>query len=262
MKRREEIIGDCRLILGDCLEVLPEIGRVDCAIVDPPYGTTACKWDKIQEGWPSLLKTNSLWSFGSLRYFFNQEFTGWKYAQDIIWEKHNGSNMRNDRFRCVHEMILHFYKGEWGDVFKSPVYTPTAMKKSVIRRKQPTHFGKIDKGSYETEQGGPQLMRSVIYAKSCHGYAEHPTQKPLDIVSPLVEYSCPRGGVVIDPFMGSGTTGVSCAKLGRKFIGIEISEEYFDIACRRIEEAYKQPDLFIEPIGAKEKNEIEFDWTK
>ncbi len=63
----------------------------------------------------------------------------------------------------------------------------------------------------------------------------------------LVNWFSDEGETVLDPFMGSGTTGVACAKLGRRFIGIEIDESYFDIACRRIEEAYRQPDMFIEP---------------
>ena len=74
----------------------------------------------------------------------------------------------------------------------------------------------------------------------------HPTQKPL----PLMEWCLthvPDARIILDPFMGSGTTGVACVKLGRKFIGIEISEDYFDIACKRIEEAYRQPDFFVEP---------------
>jgi site-specific DNA-methyltransferase (adenine-specific) len=75
-------------------------------------------------------------------------------------------------------------------------------------------------------------------------YHPHPTQKPIKLMRRLVKRT---KGVVLDPFMGSGTTGVACAKLGRKFIGIEIEPKYFDIACRRIEAAYKQPDFFVQP---------------
>ena len=75
---------------------------------------------------------------------------------------------------------------------------------------------------------------------------EHPTQKPVALMRWCIEFF-PLAGTILDPFMGSGTTGVACAKLGRKFIGIEIEPKYFDIACKRIEEAYRQPDLFIEP---------------
>lgn len=80
------------------------------------------------------------------------------------------------------------------------------------------------------------------------GKAPHPTTKPLPLMRELVSLFTADRDVILDPFMGSGTTGIACAKMGRKFIGIEIDEKYFDIACRRIEEAYKQPDMFIAPV--------------
>jgi site-specific DNA-methyltransferase (adenine-specific)/modification methylase len=75
----------------------------------------------------------------------------------------------------------------------------------------------------------------------------HPTQKPLELMKWCIEKLPDKTETILDPFMGSGTTGVACAKLGRKFIGIELEPKYFDIACKRIEAAYKQPDLFVEP---------------
>jgi len=75
----------------------------------------------------------------------------------------------------------------------------------------------------------------------------HPTVKPQELMKYLCRLVTPVGGTVLDPFMGSGTTGVACAKMGRKFIGIELEPKYFDIACKRIEQAYDQPDMFIEP---------------
>jgi len=77
-------------------------------------------------------------------------------------------------------------------------------------------------------------------------FGDHPTPKPVDLMGRIIRNSSDRDDVVLDPFMGSGTTGVACVKLGRKFIGIEIDRKYFDIACRRIEEAYAQPDMFVE----------------
>jgi len=75
----------------------------------------------------------------------------------------------------------------------------------------------------------------------------HPTQKPIEVMCWCIERLPDGANTILDPFMGSGTTGVACAKLGRKFIGIEIEPKYFDIACRRIEAAYAQPDMFIVP---------------
>lgn len=80
-----------------------------------------------------------------------------------------------------------------------------------------------------------------------NSYGEHPTQKPLPLMTELVRLFSNKDQTILDPFMGSGTTGVACAKLGRKFIGIEIEPKYFDISCKRIEQAYAQGDMFIEP---------------
>lgn len=76
---------------------------------------------------------------------------------------------------------------------------------------------------------------------------EHPNEKPIEVVEQLVATHSNPGDLILDPFMGSGTTGVACARLGRRFVGIEIEPKYFDIACRRIEQAQKQADLFIAP---------------
>lgn len=237
-------LGNATLYLGDCLEVLPSLGAVDAVITDPPYGVTSLDWDARVAGWDALVNTNALWCFGSLAFFMAHKFDGWRYAQDIVWEKHNGSNFHADRFRRVHELAVMFYRGTWLDLYRKVPVTATATAKTVRRKKRPTHTGHIDAGHYTSEDGGPLLQRSVIYARSCHGYAEHPTQKPVEIVAPLVEYSIPPEGVALDPFMGSGSTGVACVDLGRKFIGIEIERKYFDIACERIDQAQRQGRMF------------------
>jgi site-specific DNA-methyltransferase (adenine-specific) len=222
------IIGDATLYCGDCREILPTLGRVDAVVTDPPYGETSLEWDSRVDRWWEVAAyctadSASLWCFGSFRMFYEgPRFTGWKLAQDLIWEKHNGSNFHADRFRRVHEIAAHFYKGEWSALYKSPVFTMDWTARAVRRKQRPTHMGHIDAGHYTSFDGGPRIMRSVIQAASCHGFAEHPTQKPLEIVEPLVSYSVGPDATAADPFMGSGTTGVACARLGRKFIGIEI----------------------------------------
>ncbi len=85
----------------------------------------------------------------------------------------------------------------------------------------------------------------------------HPCPKPIKSWQKLVNRVSRKGETILDPFMGSGTTGVACAKLGRKFIGIEIEPKYFDIACERIQKAYDQPDLFVEP--PKKPKQLGFD---
>ncbi|HKK06535.1 MAG TPA: DNA methyltransferase [Gammaproteobacteria bacterium] len=104
---------------GDAVQLLQEMPEADAIITDPPYGETNLDWDRWPDGWPELAAriTYQLWCFGSMRMFFDKgaEFYGWKLAQDIVWEKHNGSNSANDRFRRLHELALHFYRGEWSD---------------------------------------------------------------------------------------------------------------------------------------------------
>lgn len=220
---------------ADCRDILRHLEPVDLVLTDPPYGTTSLHWDEMVNGWDHLLNAPVLWCFGSMRFFLSEKFNGWKYAQEIVWEKHNGSIFHADRFRRVHELAVQFYRGEWADLYKKPVYTHDAIKRSVIRKKgRPAHSGNIEQTPYYSEDRGPLLMRSVIFVPSCHGEAEHPTQKPLGIIKPLIEYSCPIYGTILDPFMGSGTTLRAAKDLGRKCIGIEIEEKYCAIAVERL----------------------------
>lgn len=225
--------GDCRLNLGQ------DRWPVQAIVTDPPYEQTSLNWDKWAIGWPSVYRfVNSMWCFGSMRMFVDRwdEFSGpgWKLSQDLVWEKQNGSSFHADRFRRVHESILHFYRGEWGYVYCAPVMQSGGTKKTVRRKTRPTHMGAIERGVYVSEDGGPRLMPSVLYAPNCHGYAEHPTQKPLEILTPLIEYSVPKGGLVLDPFMGSGSTLVAAKRMGHNAIGIEVDEKYCEIAAKRL----------------------------
>lgn len=241
---RIETIGDATLYLGDCRDILPSLPRVDAVITDPPYGVTSLKWGKRVDGWDQLLPADCLWCFGSMAFFLQHRFEGWKYAQEIVWEKHNGSGFHTDRFRRVHELAVMFYRGNWASLHHDVPTTLDAVKRTARRKSKPAHMGDTRPHLFTSETGGKRLMRSVLSVASCHGFAEHPTQKPVEIICPLVTYSCPPKGTVVDSFMGSGTTGVACAGLGRKFIGIEIDEKYFDIACERIRMAYIQGRLF------------------
>jgi site-specific DNA-methyltransferase (adenine-specific) len=242
-----EVIGKATLYLGDCREILPTLPRVDAVIADPPYAETSLDWDRWPEGWVQacLPIAPVLWCFGSFRMFMDRrdDFRGWKHGQEIVWEKHNGSNFHADRFRRVHELAVMFYQGAWGDLRRAVPTTPDATPRTVRRKTRPTHTGHIEAGHYVSEDGGPRLMRSVLQVRSCHGFAVHPTQKPVGIVDPLIAYSVPNGGAVVDPMMGSGTTAVVCADRGIRFYGIENSAERFDVACRRIEDAQRQGRL-------------------
>ena len=234
---------------GDARDLLPLLPTADAIVTDPPYGETSLQWDRWPTDWPDMaaLVSTQMWCFGSMRMFFERvsQFSQWRLAQDVVWEKHNGSNMQNDRFRRLHELALHFYRGEWGDVFKAPQFTNDATPRTVRRKARPQQWGDIGAGSYASEDGGPRLMGSVIYARSCHGYATNETQKPEEIVAPLLQYSVPPGGLVVDCFAGSGTTLAVARKTGRRAIGIELREEQCrDIALRlgQRELAYNDAD--------------------
>ena len=136
------------------------------------------------------------------------EAAGFRYQNMIVWAKPSAG--LGNGFRAQHEIALHFSNG-----------TPT----------------------YHTAKHGNVLIVGRVHSSD----REHQTEKPVDLIEAIVETVSGEGMTVLDPFMGSGTTGVACVNLGRKFIGIEIEPRYFDIACRRIEEAYKQPRLFAEP---------------
>lgn len=233
-----------KIICDDALDALSSLPKesFDACVTDPPYGETSLDWDRQVE-WLSLVRrvlkpSGSLWFFTSVRHLLSLDLTGWKFAQDIVWEKHNGSNFHADRFRRVHELAVQLYPADvpWSEIYKSPVTTADATKRQVRRKKRPTHTGHIEAGSYESIDGGPRLARSVMQVRSCHGYAQHPTQKPVDIVRPLVEYSCPPNGTVLDPFCGSGTTGEVCVATGRSFLGIELNLEYAEIGRKRLSE--------------------------
>lgn len=223
--------------LGDQVGV--DLPSADAVITDPPYGDeTSLEWDRWPEGWPSRAAglAPQLWSFGSMRMFLKRrdEFECWRFGQEVVWEKHNGSGFHADRFRRVHEFAAHWYQGSWESLYKAVPTTPGAVKKTVRRKERPAHMGEIAGSTYTSVDGGDLLMRSVIKVRSEHGRAVHPTQKPIGIVAPLIEYSVPPGGLVIDLFAGSGTTLLAARMLGRRAIGCEISEKYAEAAAKRL----------------------------
>lgn len=227
---------------GDFRALARSLPKADLVIADPPYTETTFAWDQWPNHWPesaweALKETGSMWCFGSLKMFFKfqNEFVQWTHAQEIVWEKHNGSNMAKDRIRRVHELALHFYWGKWANVYKSPVYTQDAKRRRVHRQAKPSHWNGIQAGNYESDVEGNRLLRSVIYARSCHGHAVNPTQKPVEILCPLIEHSCPPKGLVLEPFMGSGSALVAARMLGRRAIGVDIRESECRAAKLRLE---------------------------
>ena len=221
------------VLVGDCRTVMPTHAPFDMIFADPPYGDTSLGWDRRVEGWlaiarQSLTTSGSLWLFGSLRSFLaiaaELRSAGFRYAQEIVWEKQNGSAFHADRFKRVHELIVQFYRSDarWDGIYNDVQTTSDAVARSVRRKMRPPHTGQIERGYYVSEDGGPRLMRSVIFARNCHGRAIHPTEKPLGLVEILIRTSCPPGGLIGDWFAGSGVAGEAARATGRRYLGCEI----------------------------------------
>lgn len=227
------------LFLGDCREVLSSIEKVAVIVTDPPYGETNLGWDRWQDGWAQSVAplASQLWCFGSMRMFLDRrdDFAPWRYAQEIVWEKHNGSSFHADRFRRVHEFATHWYQGEWESLTRNVQTTPDATARTVRKKARPPQWhGATGDTVYVSEDGGPRMMRSVLYVRSEHGRAVHPTQKPLPILDPLIAYSSNVGEVVLDPFAGSGSVLLAARQAGRRAIGVEADERYCEVAAARL----------------------------
>jgi site-specific DNA-methyltransferase (adenine-specific) len=231
------------LYLGDCRELAPALGiTADAVFADPPYGETSLEWDNWPPGWPKVAEAIApqLWCFGSMRMFMEQreQLSSWKLAQDVVWEKHNGSSFHNDRFRRVHELALHFYRGDWASLHRDVPRVGEEQRRQNIRRGKTPHLGTNGAASVIE---GQRMQSSVIYAASCHGFAVNETQKPEEIVAPLVQYSVPPGGLLVSLFAGSGTDLVVARKTGRRAIGFELRESQCEKAAQRLSQRELEP---------------------
>lgn len=214
MTRKEVIIGDCRLILGDCLEVMPTLGRVDAVVTDPPYGI----------------------DYGNAGGFSADH--GWASRKGAAeWDKERPAPE-------VFSAILGLSKEQiiWGGNYFSDLLPPSM--RWLAWDKGQRDFSLADMELAWTSQQKAVRVFTYPRGKAVQDGKQHPTQKPVALMEWCLGF-LPDARTILDPFMGSGTTGVACVKTGRKFIGIELDEGYFEIAVRRIRDAYAQPDLFI-----------------
>ena len=225
--------GDVQLYLGDCLEVLPtlEAGSVDAVVTDPPYGMG--KFANDNELWgfldhmPARLKRDAVMfmfcgdnCYIPARLKFERAIP---FGRTIIWDKtvwQGGGD-----YQLSHEYILFGKRGSPKLNLRTRANTSNAMK---ARGKE-----------FSREKS---VWKDDGFNSNCSERIGHPSQKPLAILLKMVQ-ALEDGAAVLDPFMGSGTTGVACVKTGRRFIGIEIDPGYFDIAVKRISEAQMQPRL-------------------
>ena len=222
---REERIGDCRLILGDCLRALDSIGDDYAVLADPPYGIA---YTRGAGGKGKQRRRNDYDGraiVGDDRPF---DPTPWTKRPCILWGANHYAN------RLPHGRWLAWNK--LGDLQPWDDFCDVEFAWQNTRAADRI-FSLMWKGIVQGEKGGRRV---------------HPTQKPVALMEWCLGF-LPDAQTILDPFMGSGTTLVACANLGRHGIGIEIDPKYFDIACRRVEAAYRQPRLFEEPAAKAEQ---------
>lgn len=202
--RKEVVIGDCRLLLGDAQLIAPALYDVKAVLTDPPYGigiaANPVRQKHDRKDWDARPPERGLFDM-LLKISDQQIIWGGNYFDlppsqcFLIWDKVQPE-----------DFSLAMCEQAWAS-FKSP---------------------------------------AKLYRRRVVGYEKfHPTQKPVELMEWCLKFFA--DGTILDPFMGSGTSGIACVKQGRKFIGIEIDEDYFDIACARIRKAYAQPDMFVTP---------------
>ncbi len=225
---------------GDCREVLSaRWTTADLIVTDPPYGETSLDWDRWPDAWPADMERHakSMWCFGSMRMFLDRrdDFRGWKFSQDVVWEKNNGSGFHADRFRRVHEHALHWYRGDWAARYHETQRQPNdGPDQGAVRggaNKVP-HYGGLRANTWTDD--GTRMVTSVLRAKNLRSRAINETEKPVPILMPLIAYGCPPGGLVLDPFAGSCSTLIAAKLTGRQAIGIEKRESQCEAAAKRL----------------------------
>lgn len=231
------------LYKGDCLDIMDKLISdgvvVDAIITDPPYGTTACKWDSVipfTEMWlrlNKLIKPNGvIVLFGRNPFTANLIMSNVKdFRYELLWKKSQATNFMflKKQFGQATENISVFYK-------KQPVYNPQMVKsdkpiRSVGGNTSKTYNNQLFKGSKVIRYEKYPL--NILEFKRDKG-SLHPTQKPVALMEYLIKTYTNENELVLDFTMGSGTTGVACRNINRNFIGIELDENYFDIAQKRI----------------------------
>jgi DNA modification methylase len=227
MSFREEILAEgVRLILGDCREVLPTLGKVDAVVTDPPYGIGADE---------AAAKNKGKW--------------GWKYYGDSSWDK-----QRPPPSLILQLLEISKYQIIWGGNYFTDLLPPTMQW--LIWDKGQRDFSLADFEMAWSSQKAASRVFDYSRAKALGDGKEHPTQKPVEVMRWCLGFVPESCVTILDPFMGSGSTGVACASLGRKFTGIEVNPTYFDIACRRIADELSRPSMFIEPPQAPKQEAL------
>lgn len=267
---RKEVIGDCTLYLGDCLEVLPTllVNSFDCVITSPPYNLGGEPWPHLGNWKPGdSAGGKSKWANGSdasngIQYGTHDDAMPWEdYCRwqrrvlGLLWEAvpDDGAIFFNHKPRVIGARLwVPFELIPMNAILRQIIvwarpggmnFNPTAFV--------PTHewIMLFAKPEFRLKSRGVSGLGDVWYMAPEEN--DHPAPFPEELPARALEAT--RARVVCDPFMGSGTTGVACIRMGRKFIGVEIDERYFGIACRRIQKAWDEERTSLLTTAAKEE---------
>ena len=253
--KRKEVIGDCTLYLGDCLNLFPEVGEVSHVITDPPF-------EQLMHDLHSKAEFRRTDGNAQRKHFefsgidairpqliglVEKYCSGWFLAfctAEGVWKWREQVTQTNLKFKTTCPWI-------------KPDCAPKFNAQGPAVGYEPFITVWAGKGHAKWNAGGKRgVYTHNVNPPDRHG--KHPTEKPWRLFAELLTDFTSYGDTILDPFMGSGTTLVACAKLGRSGIGIELDEDYFDIACERVEKAYQQTDLFVAPPENKDikRNQI------
>jgi site-specific DNA-methyltransferase (adenine-specific) len=249
------------LLHGDCLELMKLIPdkSIDAIITDPPYGTTACKWDSVipfdlmWEQLNRIIKDN-----GAIVLFSSQPFTSALIMSNLkmfryewIWQKSRPTGFQMSNFRPMknHETIVVFSKLPATYTKNGSMeYYPQGVENCdrIINRtnkhKTVTNGGDLGTKTHSTKKGFP---KTILKIKNTNKDSKnHPTEKPVELIEYIIKTYTNENETVLDFTMGSGTTGIACKNLNRKFVGIEMDDKYFELAKNRIENHIVVKELF------------------
>jgi DNA modification methylase len=266
--KRKVQIGDSTLYEGDCLDIMPTLGKVDAVVTSPPYDNLRT----YGEGF------NGVDLYEALRQIADRLDVGgvcvWNVADATVNGSETGSSFRQALFAMdcglrLHDTMLYikdnvnfpeevrYFSGhEYMFVFSNgapKTFNPIKDRPNKWRGTKQHGTDRQPDGSLKPSSGNGKIIKPFGMRfnwwrlKNNNNPTPHPAPMPFAMAFDQATSWTNPGDTILDPFMGSGTTGVACAKLGRKFIGIELEPKYFDIACERIQKAYDQPDMFVEP---------------
>jgi len=212
------VIGNATLYLGDCRDILPTLGKVDAVVTDPPYG---------------IDYESTLGNLGAQKFSKIANDDG---SLDLTGIFESGKSVLMFGANCFPSQLPH--RGRW-----------LCWDKRTIDGAADKMLGSPFELAWSNKTSGYDKIVRVLHGGVVNadgGKRFHPTQKPIEVMKACIEWVAKDAQTILDPFMGSGTTGVAAVQMGKSFIGIEREERYFEIACKRIEQAQRQGDLFIE----------------